>query len=107
YAVAREIMEIDPYLNVTCYADGLTEANMHDFFTKGGNLDLFIDECDGLDIKVLSRYKAREMGIPVVMEASDRGMVEVERCDLGRDHLLLNGSISDLDEEKVYMLKSY
>lgn len=106
YAVAREIMEIDPYLNVTCYADGLTEANMHDFFTKGGNLDLFIDECDGLDIKVLSRYKAREMGIPVVMEASDRGMVDVERFDLEPDRPLLHGTISDLSPEKLKTLKT-
>ena len=106
YAVAREIMEIDPYLNLTCYTDGLTEANMHDFFTKGGALDLFIDECDGLDIKVLSRFKAREMGIPVVMEASDRGMVDVERFDLEPDRPLLHGTIGDLSPEKLKTLKT-
>ena len=106
YAVAREILEIDPYLNLTCFTEGLTEDNLDDFFTKGGNLDLFIDECDGLDMKVLSRYKAREMKIPVVMEASDRGMVDVERFDLEPDRPLLHGTIGDLNPEKLKTLKT-
>ncbi|NEN25666.1 Rv1355c family protein [Cryomorpha ignava] len=106
YAVAREILEIDPYLKLTCFTDGLTEENIDDFFTKGGNLDLFIDECDGLDIKVLSRYKAREMKIPVVMEASDRGMVDVERFDLEPNRPLLHGTIGDLNPEKLKTLKT-
>ena len=106
YAVAREIMEIDPYLKITCYTEGLTEENLNDFFTKGGNLDLLIDECDGLDIKVLSRFKAREMKIPVVMEASDRGMVDVERFDLEPDRPLLHGTIGDLNPEKLKSLKT-
>jgi tRNA A37 threonylcarbamoyladenosine dehydratase len=105
-SVAREIMEIDPYLKVTCFEDGLTEENMDEFFSGGGKLDLLIDECDGLDIKVLCRYKARELGIPVVMEASDRGMVDVERFDLEPQRPLLHGLIDDLDPKKLKSLKT-
>lgn len=105
-AVAREIMEIDPYLKLTCYSEGLTEDNLDRFFTDGGPLDLFIDECDGLDMKVLSRWKARNMKIPVVMEASDRGMVDVERFDLEPNRPLLHGMIEGLDPEKLKKLET-
>ncbi|MFT6175781.1 MAG: hypothetical protein ACJAY4_002012, partial [Cryomorphaceae bacterium] len=45
--VAREILEIDPFLNIKCFGDGLTEDNIEEFFCGGGDLDLLIDECDG------------------------------------------------------------
>ena len=80
--VAREIAEIDPFLKTVCYVDGITEENIEDFLTKNGKLDLLIDECDGLDVKILCRQKAKALQIPVVMEASDRGTVDVERFDL-------------------------
>jgi hypothetical protein len=35
--VAREIAEIDPFLKVTCYKEGLSEDNINDFFQKEGN----------------------------------------------------------------------
>ena len=105
-SVAREIVEIDPFLNITCFTDGLTEENLDDFFHKGGDLDLLIDECDGLDMKVISRWKAREMRIPVVMEASDRGMIDVERFGLEPKRPLLHGMIEDLSPEKLKSLET-
>ena len=79
---AREIMEIDPFLKVKLFHDGLTKQNMDDFFTSGKKLDILVEVCDGLDIKIESRYKARELSIPVVMDTNDRGMLDVERFDL-------------------------
>ena len=105
-SVAREIMEIDPFLKLKCFSDGLTEENMNEFFEGGGKLDLLIDECDGLDMKVLARWKARELQIPVVMEASDRGMVDVERFDLEPKRPLLHGMIEDLNPEKLKSLET-
>lgn len=105
-AVAREIMEIDPYLKLSCFTEGLTEGNIDRFFTEGGDLDLLIDECDGLDMKVIGRWKARQMKIPVVMEASDRGMVDVERFDLEPQRPLLHGMIEDLDPQKLKSLET-
>ncbi|WP_276348441.1 Rv1355c family protein [Daejeonella sp. JGW-45] len=98
---AREIAEIDPFLHVICYFDGLTEENMDDFFTGNGKIDLLVDECDSLDIKIISRFKARDLGIPVLMDTSDRGMLDVERFDLEPDRPLLHGTIDNVDPKTI------
>lgn len=98
---AREIAEIDPFLNVECFFEGLNEENMETFFTGEGKLDLLVDECDGLDIKILARYKARELQIPVIMDTSDRGMLDVERFDLEPDRPLLHGTIENVDPKTI------
>lgn len=106
YSVAREIAEIDPFIKVVCYPEGLNEANMNDFFTKDGKLDLLVEESDGFDIKILSRYKARELKIPVIMEASDRCMVDVERFDLEPERPILHGLVDHLDITTLKNLKT-
>lgn len=100
---AREISEIDPYLKLTLYRKGITEDNIDDFLLENGSLDLLIDECDSLDIKILARERARFFKIPVIMETSDRGMLDIERFDLEPDRELLHGAMggikhSDLKE---------
>lgn len=115
YSVAREIAEIDPFIKIICFPEGLNENNLDAFFTEGGKLDLLVEESDGFDIKILSRYKARELRVPVIMEASDKCMVDVERFDLEPDRNILHGIVKHLDvatlkslttnEEKIpYML---
>ncbi len=106
YSVAREIAEIDPFLKVVCFPDGITETNIDDFFTNGGKLDLLIEESDGFDIKILSRYKARELKIPVLMEASDKCMVDVERFDLEPNRNILHGLVDHLDISTLKTLKT-
>ena len=106
HSVAREIAELDPYLKVVCFTDGLTEENMDEFFCSGGKLDLLVEESDGFDIKVLARYKARELQVPVIMEASDRCMVDVERFDLEPNRPILHGILDHLDVATLKSLKS-
>ena len=103
---AREIAEIDPFLKVTCFFDGLTDANMDDFFTGGGKLDVLVDECDGLDIKIMARFRARELRIPVVMDTSDRGMLDIERFDLEPDRPLLHGTVTGIDPQNIKELSN-
>jgi molybdopterin/thiamine biosynthesis adenylyltransferase/nitroreductase len=98
---AREIAEIDPYLKVTCFFEGLIEKTMDDFFLKNGKLDILVDECDGLDIKILSRYKARELKIPVIMDTSDRGMLDVERFDLEPQRPILHGTVENINPQNI------
>ncbi len=98
---AREIAEIDPYLKVKIFNDGLTDGNIDDFFLKDGKLDLLVEVCDGLDIKIVSRFKARELGVPVVMDTNDRGMLDIERFDLEPDRPILHGLAGDLDPSKI------
>lgn len=104
--VAREIKEIDPFLKVTCFYDGLTEENMERYFKEGGNLDIVVDECDSLDIKIQLRNIAKPLRIPVVMDTSDRGTLDVERFDLEPDRPILHGLIDHLDYSQVKHLKT-
>jgi molybdopterin/thiamine biosynthesis adenylyltransferase len=106
YAVAREIAEIDPFIKIKCFEQGVTEENIDSFFNDGGKLDLLVEESDGFDIKILSRLKARSLGIPVIMEASDRCMVDVERFDLEPERPILHGLVKHLDVAKLKTLKT-
>ncbi|MCC8409305.1 Rv1355c family protein [Mucilaginibacter sp. UR6-1] len=98
---AREIAEIDPFLRVEIFNDGLHNGNMDAFFIGNQKLDLFIEVCDGLDIKIQSRYKARELNIPVVMDTNDRGMLDVERFDLEPQRPVLHGLADGLDPDNI------
>lgn len=98
---AREIAEIDPFINTMVFNDGLHKANFEDFFTGNGKLDLLVEVCDGLDIKIESRFKARELGIPVVMDTNDRGMVDVERFDLEPNRDILHGLAGNLNPTTI------
>lgn len=104
--VAREIAEIDPFLKVTCFHEGITEDNLESFLLDNGKLDVLIDECDGVDIKIACRIAARKHRIPVLMEASDRGTIDIERFDLEPDRPILHGYIEHLDVSKVKGLKT-
>ncbi len=106
FSVAREIAEIDPFLKVVCFPEGIHDENIDSFFCDGGPLDLLIEEADGFDIKILSRYKARELKIPVLMEASDRCMVDVERFDLEPNRSILHGLVDHLDVATLKKLKT-
>ncbi len=88
---AREIAEIDPFLKVICFDNGITEENIESFFIEGGRLDALIEECDGISIKIKSRILAKDFGIPVIMDTSDRGMLDIERFDLNKDLPLFHG----------------
>lgn len=103
---AREIAEMDPFLKVICFFKGLDEENMDSFFSDNGKLDLLVDECDGLDIKILARFKARELRIPVIMDTSDRGMLDVERFDLEPNRPLLHGTIENVDPQNIKNLST-
>ncbi|WP_255373568.1 ThiF family adenylyltransferase [Chitinophaga sp. CF118] len=110
---AREIAELDPFIKIVCYTQGATEENLLDFMTLNGKLDILVEECDGIDIKIISRMKAKALSIPVVMEMNDRGMLDIERYDLEPELPLLHGLIPKIDiatlqnltnEEKVPIL---
>lgn len=94
---ARAIAELDPFLKVTVFAEGITPENVDRFLTEGGPLDVLIEECDSVDIKIIARQRARALRIPVVMDTSDRGLVDVERYDLEPERPLLHGLLEDLD----------
>jgi molybdopterin/thiamine biosynthesis adenylyltransferase len=85
---ARRIAEIDPYVRVQVEPEGIRPDNLATFLD---GLDLVLEECDSLDVKLLVREAARDRRIPVVMETSDRGVLDVERFDLEPERPIFHG----------------
>ncbi|WP_040709974.1 Rv1355c family protein [Nocardia takedensis] len=89
---ARRIAELDPYLPVEIVETGVAADNA-DEFLRG--LSVVVEECDSLDMKLVVREAAARQRVPLLMETSDRGLLDVERFDLepGRPpfHGLLGG----------------
>lgn len=100
---ARRIAEVDPYLLVTINADGITLDNLAAFLD---GLDMVVEECDSLDVKVALREAARARGIPVVMSTSDRGLVDVERFDLDPNRAVMHGLLGDVDAASLAGMSS-
>lgn len=101
---AREIAELDPFLHVDCYPHGIASENVGTFLSEGGKLDLVIEEADSLDIKFLVREHARSLRIPVLMDTSDRGLLDVERFDLEPARPLFHGLAPNLDLHSLAQL---
>ncbi len=100
---AREISEIDPFISVKIFDEGITENNISDFFEGDGKLDIAIEVCDSLEIKVATRLYARKIALPVVMDTNDKGMLDIERFDLEPNRPIFHGLIN---EENLLHLKN-
>lgn len=98
---ARQLAELHPYLRVRLYPDGLHESGLEAFMTEGGRLDLVVEECDDMLIKWRVREVAREHRIPVLMETSDRGLLDVERFDLEPGRPIFHGRTAAYDSDRV------
>lgn len=98
---ARQIAEIDPFLKVKTFNQGITEQNMINFLLPNGKLDLLIEECDTFIIKILTRLQARANGIPVIMDTSDKGLIDIERFDLEPLRPILHGLLLTEDLETI------
>ncbi len=93
---AREIAELDPYLKISIYPEGIHAQNMDGFLGEGSEkLDILVEVCDGVDIKFNIRKAARSKGIPVIMDTNDKGMVDIERFDLEPVRKLFHGLIDE------------
>ncbi|MGW3521046.1 ThiF family adenylyltransferase [Streptomyces hydrogenans] len=102
---ARQMYEIDPYLDIELWHDGLTEDTIDAFFGAADRpLDLVIEECDTPWVKTVTREHARRHGVPVLMDTNDRGLLDVERFDLEPDRPLFHGRGGDLTAEEVRRL---
>lgn len=96
---ARQIAELDPFIDVQCFSQGATPDNIERLFDGA---DIIVDECDDMAMKVQLRKTAAQRRLPVLMETSDRGLLDVERYDLDPNVPLLNGRLdSSLDPNHV------
>lgn len=97
---AREIAEIDPFLTIECFPEGINKENLDGFLLDGGKLDILVDECDDIALKISCRIRAAQLAIPVVMETSDRGMLDVERFDNEPERPIFHGLLKGIPLEK-------
>jgi molybdopterin/thiamine biosynthesis adenylyltransferase len=95
---AREIAELDPYIRVVAFPDGVDEDSIG-AFVEGA--DVIVDECDGLEIKVRLREEARAARVPVVMATSHRGMLDVERFDREPGRAPFHGLLGDVTSAEL------
>ncbi|WP_319437016.1 Rv1355c family protein [Mycobacterium sp. RTGN5] len=98
---ARRIAELDPYLHVEVMTSGVQADSLDDFL---GDLDIVVEECDSLDMKVRIREAARERRLPVVMATSDRGLIDVERFDLEPQRPVMHGVLGGVDSAQLSAL---
>lgn len=97
--LAREIAEIDPFIKLEIYENGINSDNIDSFLNENGKLDLLIEVCDSLPTKISCRQKAKAIKIPVLMDTSDRGMLDIERFDLEPERSIFHGKIDQWDLE--------
>ena len=105
---AREILEINPYARLELFPQGLTDETMDAFF--GGPdapLDLLFEECDDLRMKVLLRQEAKKRRVALLMETSDRGLLDVERFDTEPSRPLFHGLAGELDPAQLAGMSAY
>ncbi|MBS9373472.1 Rv1355c family protein [Rhodococcus sp. B50] len=100
---ARRIAELDPYLPVEVWTDGVAPDSVAAFCRQ---LDVVVDECDSLDVKLQIRTEAARHRLPVVMHTSDRGLLDVERFDLEGDRLPFHGLLGDIGPETLRTLST-
>jgi nitroreductase len=98
---ARQLYEIDPYLRVEVFEQGVQPSNVERFIMGAPKLDLLIEECDDLYMKVRLREEARARRVAVVMETNDRGLLDVERFDLEPERPVLHGLLAGARSDEL------
>ncbi|MYT20970.1 hypothetical protein GTW69_11825 [Streptomyces sp. SID7760] len=107
---ARRMYELDPYLDISVHRQGVSEESIEEFFApaEGGEhgLDLLVEECDTPWVKAAAREHARRRRVPVLMDANDRGLLDVERFDLEPDRPLFHGRAGAVTADDVRAMDS-
>lgn len=93
-AISRKVWEIDPYIQIQPYYDGLDEDSLEKILNTE-SIDVIVDEMDELRMKVLLREAAKAENLPVVMAADDgdNSLLDVERFDINPSTEPFNGAI--------------
>ena len=99
--VNKTVLAAREMLDIARYPRGVTPENMDDFLLGGGKLDLLVEECDDLYVKIVIRERCKALGIPVIMDTSDRGLLDVERFDREPDRPIMHGLIGDVSAESL------
>lgn len=95
-ALAKRLYEINPYIKVELFSQGITNENIDDFVN---NSDIIFDEIDSLDLKLDFRFIAKEKKLPIIMltDNGDNVMVDIERYDQDQSLLPFHGLLTQDD----------
>lgn len=106
YISARQMYDINPYMEIEVYDKGITDENLEDFLNSP-KIDLLIEEMDNLKYKIKIREKARALKIPVLMVtgSGDHVIIDVERFDIDEKLLLLSGYLKQEIINKIESIK--
>ncbi len=99
---AQSIWEMDPFLEIEIFENGVNQDNIEDF--KKHKVDLIIEECDSLEIKYLVRLFAKKNKIPVIMETNDKCLIDIERFDLEPDLPILYNVFNNYTFDEISQL---
>ena len=100
---ARQVWEVDPFAEIELYKNGLNEKNLQKFLAGKPKLDVFIDEMDSLQLKILARQLCKKYKIPVLM-ATDNGdsvVLDIERFDLEPKREIFHGLLGGAAEKPL------
>ncbi|MDO8620104.1 MAG: ThiF family adenylyltransferase [bacterium] len=106
---ARMLYEINPYLEIELFSEGLNKENISGFFAgREGkpSLDIVVDELDNLAVKYLIREQAKKHRLAVVMAADngDGSVVDIERYDLDAETPFFHGRMGNVSYEELAKL---
>ena len=96
--LARRVSEIDPYVRIEVLRAGVSVDNVREFLR---GLNVVVEECDDLGVKALVREEARRLRIPVIMETSDRGLLDVERFDIEPERPIFHGRLGKIGSKEL------
>jgi len=98
--VARKLYEMNPYIDIECLSENITEASVTHFFEQPWPLQAVVDEIDDLKTKILLRIEARQRHLPVIMvtDLGDDVMLDIERFDLDSSLPLFHGLVSNVED---------
>lgn len=82
--IARQIWELDPYIDIISYEEGITGENLIEFMTSPTKLDIIFDEADDIGLKFHLHLAAKSARVAYFM-VTDNGYsaeLDVDRFDL-------------------------
>lgn len=96
----QQLQEINPYVSVKTYSDGLDSSNLDKFLSQ---CSICFDEIDNLNLKLKLRLAAKKKKIPVVMitDNGDNIIIDIERYDQKNNLRPFHGLLSDQDIKSI------
>lgn len=101
---ARRVFELDPFADLTLYRRGLNSASLAEFLAPNGQaVSVLVEEMDDIKLKVLIRFTARQLRLPVVMatDNGDNAIIDIERFDLEPTRALFHGRMANAALEGI------